>query len=202
MFPTDYIYETIFGLSEEDYLEMRELVREDAKRAFRQSQIENEGNDPAKSGKSYGTPHDLASMYGRRSTPAPKGAEQGKVPAGYEEDPRPHADLNRPGDNPEGGRPRIRASFYGTQDNPAGGADPTGRMNMHQPYKSDYEYVMENYEHPTNLDFREKKTVLEEQRDIEDSIGMLDESNVTRVESFLDSIPAELIRKSGKDKEV
>ena len=157
MFPTDYIYETIFGLSEEDYLEMR--------------------------------------------TPAPKGAEQGKVPAGYEEDPRPHADLNRPGDNPEGGRPRIRASFYGTQDNPAGGADPTGRMNMHQPYKSDYEYVMENYEHPTNLDFREKKTVLEEQRDIEDSIGMLDESNVTRVESFLDSIPAELIRKSGKDKE-
>ena len=72
---------------------------------------------------------------------------------------------------------------------------------MHQPYKSDYEYVMENYEHPTNLDFREKKTVLEEQRDIEDSIGMLDESNVTRVESFLDSIPAELIRKSGKDKE-
>ena len=201
MFPTDYIYETIFGLSEEDYLEMRELVREDAKRAFRQSQIENEGNDPAKSGKSYGTPHDLASMYGRRSTPAPKGAEQGKVPAGYEEDPRPHADLNRPGDNPEGGRPRIRASFYGTQDNPAGGADPTGRMNMHQPYKSDYEYVMENYEHPTNLDFREKKTVLEEQRDIEDSIGMLDESNVTRVESFLDSIPAELIRKSGKDKE-
>ena len=201
MFPTDYIYETIFGLSEEDYLEMRELVREDAKRAFRQSQIENEGNDPAKSGKSYGTPHDLASMYGRRSTPAPKGAEQGKVPAGYEEDPRPHADLNRPGDNPEGGRPRIRASFYGTQDNPAGGADPTGRMNMHHPYKPDYEYVMENYEHPTNLDFREKKTVLEEQRDIEDSIGMLDESNVTRVESFLDSIPAELIRKSGKDKE-
>ena len=201
MFPTDYIYETIFGLSEEDYLEMRELVREDAKRAFRQSQIENEGNDPAKSGKRYGRAHDLASMYGRRATPAPKGAEQGKVPAGYEEDPRPHADLNRPGDNPEGGRPRIRASFYGTQDNPAGGADPTGRMNMHQPYKSDYEYVMENYEHPTNLDFREKKTVLEEQRDIEDSIGMLDESNVTRVESFLDSIPAELIRKSGKDKE-
>ena len=47
---------------------MRELVREDAKRAFRIAQVEAEGNDPAKSGRSYGTPHDLASMYGRRST--------------------------------------------------------------------------------------------------------------------------------------
>lgn len=197
MFPTDYIYETIFGLSEEDYLEMRELVREDAKRAFRHSQIENEGNDPAKSGKSYGTPHDLASMYGRRATPAPKGAEQGKVPVGYEEEPRPHADLNRPGENPEGGRPRIRASFYGTQDNPAGGADPTGRMNMHQPYKSDYEYVMESYEHPTNLDFTEKKTILEEQQEIEENLDMLNENKIQEVESFLKDIPEKLVNKSG-----
>lgn len=192
LFPSDYVYETVFGLSEDDYLEMRELVREDAKRAFRQSQIENEGNDPAKSGKSYGTPHDLASMYGRRATPTPKGAEPGKVPVGYAEEPRPHADLNRPGMNPEGGRPRTRASFYGTQENPAGGADPTGRMNMHQPYKSDYEYVMEDV-HPTNLDFTEKKSLVEEKQEIE--FSMLNEDQVDRVDSFLKAIPERLIRK-------
>lgn len=193
LFPSDYVYETVFGLSEDDYLEMRELVREDAKRAFRQSQIENEGNDPAKSGKSYGTPHDLASMYGRRATPTPKGAEPGRVPVGYNEEPRPHADLNRPGMNPEGGRPRTRASFYGTQDNPAGGADPTGRYNMHQPYKSDYEYVMEGYSHDTNIDFEEKKSLVEEKKELE--FNMLSEEQVDKVDSFLKAIPERFIKK-------
>ena len=200
MFPTDYIYETVFGLSEEDYLEMRELVREDSKRSFRISQIENEGNDPAKSGKSYGTPHDLASMYGRRATPTPKGAEQGKVPISYEEEPRPHADLNRPGENPEGGRPRVRASFYGTQKNPVGGADPTGRYNMHQPYKSDPEYVMEGYSHPTNIDFETKvEKQLQESKEvdeIEDSV----EKSILQVESFLSDIPKELVKSKTEDR--
>ncbi len=51
---------------------MRDLIREDSKRTFRATQIENEGNDPAKSGVSYGTPHDLASMYGRRGSDGQK----------------------------------------------------------------------------------------------------------------------------------
>lgn len=199
LFASDYIYETVFGLSEEDYLEMRELVREDAKRSFRLSQIENEGNDPAKSGKSYGTPHDLASMYGRRASPTPKGSEQGKVPIGYEEEPRPHADLNRPGSNPEGGRPRIRASFYGTQDNPAGGADPTGRMNMHQPYKSDYEYVMESYVHPVNVDFeseveKEEKVIKEAQ-----AVPMLNVDLSSRIDEVLNNIPEKLLKKKADE---
>lgn len=198
MFPSDYIYETIFGLSEDEYLEMRELVREDAKRSFRLSQIENEGNDPAKSGKSYGTPHDLASMYGRRATPAPKGAETGKVPTGYDEDPRPHADLNRPGEHPEGGRPRIRASFYGTQDNPAGGADPTGRYNMHQPYKSDYEYVMEGYSHPTNVEFESEVERKKELVESSSNVDMLSESRFTEIDSFLKDIPEKYLKKEDK----
>ena len=76
LFASDYIYENIFDLSEDTYMEMRELVREDSKRFFRLAQIENEGNDPAKSGQTYGTPHDLASMYGRRSVSTPKGGYQ------------------------------------------------------------------------------------------------------------------------------
>ena len=46
-------------------MEFRDLVREDSKRQFRNAQIEAEGNDPVETGKSYGTPHDLASLYGK-----------------------------------------------------------------------------------------------------------------------------------------
>lgn len=187
MFPSDYIYENVFGISEEQYIELRDLVREDGKRAFRQSQIENEGNDPAKSGKSYGTPHDLASMYGRRATPTAKGAGPGEVPIQYAEKPRPHADLNPVAGNPEGGRPRIRASFKGTQEDPMGGADPTGRMNMHQPYKSDAEYVNEGHQVDAKEFEDEKKVLIESSlKDIE--VDMLQESNIEKVSDILNRV--------------
>ena len=137
LFPSDYIYEQIFDLSEDAYMEMRELVREDSKRIFRIAQIENEGNDPAKSGRSYGTPHDLASMYGRRATSTEKGAGSGEVPQGYEEIP----EWGQPG--PEGGRPREKASIYGT-NNALGGRDPLGQHGMKGGYPSDNDNVMEN----------------------------------------------------------
>ena len=137
LFPSDYIYEQIFDLSEDAYMEMRELVREDSKRIFRIAQIENEGNDPAKSGRSYGTPHDLASMYGRRATSTEKGAGSGEVPQGYEETP----EWGQPG--PEGGRPREKASIYGT-NNALGGRDPLGQHGMKGGYPSDNDNVMEN----------------------------------------------------------
>ena len=57
--PTDWIYDNIFRFSESEYDEYRDLIRKDAKRKFRLTQIENEGNDPVETGKSYGTPHDL-----------------------------------------------------------------------------------------------------------------------------------------------
>ena len=173
LFSSDFIYESIFGVSEEDYLTERNLVREDAKRKFRLSQIETEGNDPALSGRSYGTPHDLASMYGRRGSPVPKGAELGSVPAGYEERPR----WGEPG--PEGGRPRIRASVYGTQNNPAGGADPTGKYAMHGGYPSDREYVMEGIGREVNV-FPPK----EKEKEVE----MLQESHLEDVKEVLGNV--------------
>jgi hypothetical protein len=139
LFSSDYIYENIFDMSEDQYLEMRDLVREDIKRTFRLAQIENEGNDPAKSGMTYGTPHDLASMYGRRSTSTPKGGSSGEVPTGYSET---EEEWGQPG--PEGGRPREKASVYGTNDNPMGGRDPLGVHGMHGGYPSDNENVAEN----------------------------------------------------------
>ena len=202
MFPTDYIYESIFGISEEDYSQMRNLVREDAKRSFRVSQIENEGNDPAKSGKSYGTPHDLASMYGRRSSPAPKGAEEGKVPVSYEEEPRTHQDWKQPG--PEGGRPRIRASFKGTQKDPVGGSDRYGQHELHGGYPSDYSNLMEAEATGShNVDIFDdpiRARMLEDSGILEREPTMLKESNIAKIEGMLKrlDIPDKLVNKHSK----
>lgn len=202
MFSTDYIYESIFGISEEDYSQMRNLVREDAKRSFRVSQIENEGNDPAKSGKSYGTPHDLASMYGRRSSPTPKGAEEGKVPVSYEEEPRTHQDWKQPG--PEGGRPRIRASFKGTQKDPVGGSDRYGQHELHGGYPSDYSNLMEAEATGShNVDIFDdpiRARMLEDSGILEREPTMLKESNIAKIEGMLKrlDIPDKLVNKHSK----
>jgi len=50
-------------MSEDEWLQQRNDVVEDLKLRFRQNQIEQEGNDPAVTGVSYGTPHDLASIH-------------------------------------------------------------------------------------------------------------------------------------------
>jgi hypothetical protein len=109
--PSDWIYDQVFQFSEDQYDEYRDLVIEDKKRVFRLAQIENEGNDPAKTGKSYGTPHDLASLYGKGRTGM---NVDGPVPPGYDED-RPV------------GRPKEKASIKGTQRDPLG-KDPLGSI--------------------------------------------------------------------------
>jgi hypothetical protein len=74
LFPTDYIYDHIFHVSEDQFDEYRDLIIEDSHRKFRIAQIQDEGNDPKETGKSYGTPHDLATMYGKgRTKPQYKG---------------------------------------------------------------------------------------------------------------------------------
>jgi hypothetical protein len=90
LLPTEWIYDNIYHLSENQYDEYRDLMREDAKRDFRLAQIQNEGNDPVESGKSYGTPHDLASLYGKGRT----SSDPANVPDGYADE-----DLGRPKDS-------------------------------------------------------------------------------------------------------
>ena len=175
LFSSDYIYENIFDMSEDSYMEMRDLVREDTKRAFRIAQIEAEGNDPARSGVTYGTPHDLASMYGRRSVATPKGGEPSALPKGYsevEEEPK----WGEPG--PEGGRPTEKASIYGTTD-ALGGRDPLGQHGMHGGYPSDNENVSENL--TTSAVYHKNKESLKDivfkKQTINES-GLLDEENI------------------------
>lgn len=103
LFPTDYIYENIFHMSEEQYSGYRDLISEDFKRAFRNEQIKQEGNDPLVTGTSFGTPHDLASLYGTKDQ---NGKKLNKPPV-YDE-------------NLPIGRPEEKASNIGTQDNTFG----------------------------------------------------------------------------------
>jgi len=106
LFPTDYIYDYLFHMSEDKYDDMRDLVVEDKKRMFRLSQIENEGNDPTTSGQSYGTPHDLASLYGT-------GRNDMGIPPAYDE-------------TAPVGRPQEKTSIYNTQKRILG-KDPLGK---------------------------------------------------------------------------
>jgi hypothetical protein len=104
LMPSDWIYDKIFQFSQDQYDEYRDLILEDQKRKFRLSQIENEGNDPAQSGKSYGTPHDLATLYGKGRNGV---GDTGAVPPGYDE-------------KREVGRPKEKSSIIGTQKDPLG----------------------------------------------------------------------------------
>jgi hypothetical protein len=113
--PSDWIYDNIFHFSEDQYDEYRDLIVEDQKRSFRQKQISEEGNDPKVSGKSYGTPHDLASLYGKgRMYSDPE-----NVPVGY-------------GDDVKLGRPEENPTNRNTQDSPFG-KDRLGAAGMKDP---------------------------------------------------------------------
>ena len=63
MVSQEWMYKNIFNMSEEEYAKEQLNVIKDLKLGFRQTQIEDEGNDPVKTGESFGTPHDLASMH-------------------------------------------------------------------------------------------------------------------------------------------
>ena len=122
LIPSDWIYHNVYQFSEDQYDEYRDLVREDAKRKFRVDQIKAEGNDPVTTGKSYGTPHDLASLYGLGRTQS----DPGNVP-----EPEKYA-----ADDPKLGRPQDSISNRGKQDNNFG-KDPLGTKRMKDTDKND-----------------------------------------------------------------
>ena len=112
LLPTDWIYHNVFHFSEDQFDEYRELILQDAKLKFRLNQVTEEGNDPLETGKSYGTPHDLASLYGKGRT----STDPSNIPSGYNED----VPL---------GRPKEKASNINTQDN-VFGRDRLGVQDM------------------------------------------------------------------------
>ena len=167
--PSDWIYDNVFHFSQDQYDEYRDLAIEDAKRTFRIQQITEEGNDPIETGRSYGTPHDLASLYGRGRY------EDNSVPDGYDE----KSDL---------GRPKEKVSDINTQNN-AFGRDRLGRQDN----KTDDQekYGVPNYKGGSPLALENAKTVFAKNKTLLESLdkeiifskkrsgeSLLDESNL------------------------
>ena len=120
LIPSDWIYDNVYQFSEDQFDEYRDLTREDAKRKFRMDQIGAEGNDPVETGQSYGTPHDLASLYGAGRTMS----DPGNVPDGYNED------------DPKLGRPQDTITSRNKQDSNFG-KDRLGVKGMKGKDKND-----------------------------------------------------------------
>tara|TARA_R110000803_G_scaffold5127_1_gene16965 strand:+ start:1217 stop:3130 length:1914 start_codon:yes stop_codon:yes gene_type:complete len=126
--PSDWIYDNVYQFSEDQYDEYRDLTRQDAKRKFRIDQIAAEGNDPQETGKSYGTPHDLASLYGAGRTMS----DPGNVPDGYNED------------DPKLGRPQDTVTSRNKQDSNFG-KDRLGVQGMKGKDKNDSNSLRNNF---------------------------------------------------------
>jgi hypothetical protein len=107
-----YIYSNIFNLTDDEAEFERNEIVEDIKQIFRQNQIENEGNDPALTKESFGTPHDIASLHTKGGS---------KISA-----------IND-GETPEGGWPGAgrpaKNLNYGTDDH-VFGRDPIGKKDI------------------------------------------------------------------------
>ena len=161
LLPTDWIYDHIFHFSEDEYEEYRDLIAQDQKRQFRMNQIEAEGNDPLTTGRSYGTPHDLASLYG-----------QGRM----ENDPANVPDGYSPNDKKPLGRPEEKVSNINTQDN-AFGKDRLGRKEMKVDDQPGFnESASKNYaKNRSLLEAMSKELVFTSDKKKE---SLLDESNI------------------------
>ena len=172
LLPTDWIYEHIFHLSEDQFDEYRDLIREDAKRQFRTAQIEAEGNDPIETGKSYGTPHDLASLYGTGRMYS----DPSNVPDGYDKDQKTPL-----------GRPAEKVSKRNTQDDNFG-KDRLGAAGMKKDYNDSNKSPLtlegnaQFLQHQSMLDsIPNKKQMVFEQDKAKSSL--LDESNIKEQKS-------------------
>lgn len=169
---SDWCLDNILQMSEDKILQERELIAEDVKRLFRYSQIENEGNDPAISGISYGTPHDLASIYKNNASGRNK-----DLPDGYDETEK--ADPV--------GRPKTHASIYGT-DKSSMGRDPFGKVDNKKSDVGDRQkpvyrggpLVMEALFKGIQTKIQPKKVMIFEE--LESEVSLLDERNILNLD--------------------
>ncbi len=130
LFSRSWIYENLFNMHEAEYLKEQNRIIEDAKARFRIEQIQTEGNDPVKTGQSFGTPHDIANLY--------KGSSG--VPKGYDERQTPE------GGWPGAGRPEEPGT-YGTHEHPLGW-DPLGNKTIRKVYENreKYKNMLDRYD--------------------------------------------------------
>lgn len=109
-------YDVIFNYTPNEIEAEENRIIDDLKRKFRHMQIEDEGNDPAVTGESFGTAHDIASMH---VAPANEpGAPEGGQPGA--------------------GRPKSFKGTFGTDDSTFG-RDPIGSKDLFKSLSRDKE---------------------------------------------------------------
>jgi hypothetical protein len=151
LFSLKYIYSNIFNLTDDQAEFEKNEILEDIKHKFRQTQIESEGNDPAITKESFGTPHDIASMH-------VKGG--GKM----------INDVDVPeGGWPGAGRPAKNLS-YSTDDSPFG-RDPIGKKDVGNTLKVN-QSTKHDYKNGSPLSTESKKMKKDMERLINDMAGI------------------------------
>lgn len=155
MLSNKYIYENILSLSPEEWKAEEDLVIEDLKLGFRQQQIIDEGNDPAVTGKSFGTPHDIAQMH-----------VASKLTGGNSDGIKQLTATDSRHENE--GRPVKHGSFERAKDSDLG-YDPTGRKQMNRT-EVIQKFIKSTEKFITN---KQSKRLVENTED--DEIGMLNE---------------------------
>ncbi len=168
LFSRKWVYENLFNMTHEEWEEQQELMIEDLKREFREEQIKSEGNDPAKTGRSFGTPHDIVSMQ-IASSMGIKHAEESeagdRITKLYKKDKREE----------NTGRPLKHGSFERDKD-PLYGRDPSGRKEFANGFLNagkDLELIAKS--------FGKKVVALNEAKKSDsdiDNIKMLDENSL------------------------
>jgi len=121
MLSQEWMYKNIFNMSDDEWKKEQYNVLNDIKLGFRHDQLAEEGNDPIKTGESFGTPHDLATLQ-----QSGEGGDDSGANAGF-----PTAEGGAPEGGFEGaGRPKESGN-YQTDENPFG-RDPIGRKALSQ----------------------------------------------------------------------
>ena len=166
MVSQEWMYKNILNMSDDEWKMEQAKVINDLKLGFRHGQIEDEGNDPVKTGQSFGTPHDIASMHQK---PDDKG---GSPEGGFDGAGRP----------PEAGN-------YKTDDS-AFGRDPLGQQTDIKPAATYHKYknsplaFEQQQALKTSLQKVKVKTpeILKESlsEDVKKESGLLDEDNLLK----------------------
>ena len=174
MVSQDWVYKNIFNMSEDEWKEEQFKVINDLKLGFRHEQIESEGNDPVKTGESFGTPHDLATLQ-------QGGGDESGDNAGF-----PTAENK--GGAPEGGfdgagRPK-EGGTYGKDKSPFG-RDPLGNKSLSKNERFNANTVINQEQIDAVIGRMKSKTKTKEiiieslKQDTDDeSLSLLDEKNI------------------------
>ncbi len=166
-----YIYEFIFNMSEDQWLQERTNVVEDLKLRFRQNQIEQEGNDPAITGVSFGTPHDLATVH-MSSSDVEEKDKGGRPPEGI----KSGQHKNALGWDPTG-RKELKQAF--DPENQKSAFLPNTRADRKvKVFSSENLDFLKNMKNKNRGIISESLKTTKERRDDHDAGTILDENNI------------------------